>query len=161
MKQSANFLGATLVAFFFMANGAPEMKGGPDDHTPRLDIPIPVKHTAKGVKLPYYSEGKLQMDFSIESAYRVDADHLQMKLVKMQTYDDTGKLEMTIDMPSSVLDLTTRIVTSKEPVRIRRTDFEITGETMQFDTQTRSGKIVGKVKMLIFNTKDLEGTGAQ
>jgi hypothetical protein len=84
-----------------------------------------------------------------------------MKLVKMQTYDETGKMEMMIDLPSSSLDLTTRIVTSDEPVTIRRSDFEITGETMVFDTQTKSGKLAGKVKMLIFNLSDMTGKGAQ
>jgi len=162
MKPSANFFATGLVAFFFMVNGEPKLKGGPENHPPGLDIPIPPGHSALGVKLPYYNEqGKLQMDFSIDAAFRVDDVHLQMKLVKMQTYDDDGKLEMTIDMPSSVLDLNTRVVTSDKPVKIRRTDFEITGDTMQFNTATRSGKIIGKVRMLIFNSMDNGGTGAQ
>ena len=144
MKPCANYLGAALAAFVFLASGPLVTKGESGKNAANLNIPIPLGHAAKGVKLPYYdAEGKLQMDFSIDSAYRVDEIHLQMKLVKMQTYDEDGKLEMTIDMPSSVLDLSTRIVTSDKPVTIRRTDFEITGDTMQFDTQTHSGKIVG------------------
>ena len=154
--------GATMLVFLLLAS-APAMKSyGADDKTPAVPVPIPVGHGAKGVKLPYFDgNGKLQMDFSIESAYRIDADHLQMKLVKMQTYDETGKMEMMIELPSSSLDLTTRIVTSDEPVTIRRSDFEITGETMVFDTQTKSGKLVGKVRMLIFNLSDMTGKGAQ
>jgi len=133
-----------------------------ENHAPELSIPIPVGHHAEGVRFPYHDErGTLKMDFSIQSAYRVDDSHLQMKLVKLLTYDDSGKLEMTIDMPSSILDLRSRIVISDEPVMIRRADFEITGDTMQFDTQTHSGKIVGKVKMLIFNSIDIGGPGAK
>lgn len=134
-----------------------------DNESPWLNMPIPVNHGAKGVKLPYFdAKGKLQMDFSIDSAYRVDNDHLQMKMVKMQTYDEDGKPEMLISLTSSVLDLATQIVSSDEPVTIRRSDFELTGDTMQFNTQTKSGKIVGKVRMLIFNVNNnIPGKGAQ
>ena len=137
-------------------------KKGADDKAPELNLPIPIGHKAKGVKLPYFDQkGKLQMDFSIDSAYRIDENHLQMKLVKMQTYDENGKVEMMIDLPSSILDLTTRIVTSDEPVTIRRADFEITGDTMQFDTQTKSGKMVGNVRMMIYNLSEMTEKGAQ
>ena len=147
---------SVLMAFPQITNGTPH------DKSNSLEVPIPIQHGAKGIKLPYYDgSGKLQMDFSITSAFRVDADHLKMKGVLMQTYDETGKLEMMIDLPSSILDLETRIVKSDEPFILRRSDFEINGDTMQFDTATKSGKIIGKVKMLIYNLSDMTKKGVQ
>ena len=138
------------------------VNGAPDDKTTSLDVPIPIQHGAKGIKLPYFDgNGKLQMDFSIQSAFRIDAEHLEMKGVIMQTYDEAGKSEMLIDMPSSILDLGTRIVKSDEPFTLRRTDFEITGDSMQFNTTTKSGKIIGNVKMLIYNLNDMTGKGVK
>ena len=163
MKLSVRIIGARLLFLPLLAS-LPGMRGNASDETtPDLSVPIPIGHGAKGVKLPYFDEkGKLQMDFSIDSAYRIDSDHLQMTMVKMQTYDESGKLEMMIDMPSSILDLTTRIVSSDKPVTIRRSDFELTGDTMQFNTQTKSGKIVGNVRMLIFNSGEMaEKKGAE
>jgi len=58
---------------------------------------------------------------------------------------------MTIEMPNSMFDLNTRVFSSEDPVTIRRTDFEVTGAHMTFDTQTRLGKFVGPVRMLVFN----------
>ena len=128
-----------------------------------LNIPIPVGHDAQGVRIPYYDEkGKLQMFFSIIAATRVDEIHLQMKAVNIDTYNPDGSQEMSVEAKSSVLDLNTRIVTSNEPATIRRSDFEITGDTMQFNTKTREGNMSGNVRMLIYQSLDSsEGAGRE
>lgn len=120
------------------------------------NVPIPVGHKAEGVTLPYYDErGKLQMVFKIESATRIDDEHLQMAKALVETFDEDGKTQMKIDMPNSVLDLNTRIVTSETPVTISRSDFVVTGETMRFNTTTRDGVMNGNVRMLIYNRKEM------
>jgi lipopolysaccharide export system protein LptC len=50
-----------------------------------------------------------------------------------------------------VLDLNTRVLTSKTNVTIKRSDFEVTGDAMQFDTKTKNGRVEGRVRMLIYN----------
>jgi len=152
--------GALLLAFLTLL--LCKTNGAPNEKIEGLDVPIPIQHGAKGIKLPYFDgNGKLQMDFSIQSAFRTDTDHLEMKGVIMQTYDENGQSEMLINLPSSILDLATRIVKSDEPFTLRRTDFEITGDTMQFDTVTKSGKIIGNVRMLIYHLSDMTKKGAQ
>jgi hypothetical protein len=127
-----------------------------DENAPKFNVPIPPGHSAEGLTIPYYDDkGKLQMNFKIETASRTDNDHLQMVAVKIETYDEKGQPEMSIDMPKSVLDLNTRIVTSDVPVTIRRSDFEVTGDTMTFNTETRNGHMVGKVRMLIYNHDEM------
>jgi len=122
-----------------------------------LNVPIPINHNAEGVRIPYYDEkGKLQMFFSIVEAKRVDEIHLEMKAVNIDTYNPDGSQEMSVEAKSSILDLNTRIVTSNEPATIRRSDFEITGDTMQFNTKTREGNMSGNVRMLIYQSLDSE-----
>ena len=117
-----------------------------------MEVPIPIGYDAKVVRIPVLStEGKLQMLFDSEIAFRVDARQLRLTQLKIETYDDAGKSEMFIHMPLSIFNLETRILSSTDPVTIRRTDFEITGGNMTFDTQTREGKFTGPVRMLIFN----------
>ena len=126
--------------------------------TPTFNVPIPIDHDAHGIRLPYFdSNGKLQMFFTIDSARRTDNNHLQMNGAAIQTYDETGAPEMDIEMPRSVLDLNTRIVQSDAPVSIRRSDFEVVGERMVFNTQTRSGVMIGRVRMLIYNREQSLG----
>ena len=125
-----SFLKATAVAVCILLGGHAGLGKSGKKKSDGIDVPIEPGHAAEGVRLPYFnSDGKLQMALSIEHALRKDEDHIEM---------------------TAVLDLKTRVVTSAEPVTIRRADFEITGETMIFNTATRVGKMKGKVRMLIF-----------
>lgn len=131
-------------------------EGAKEADAPAINIPIPPGHTAEGVVFPVFEKGRLQMNFKMNEAKRLDNGHLQATALNIETFDEKGASEMTIDMPRSVLDLNTKIVTSDVPVTIRRADFEVTGETMTFNTETRQGRMIGKVRMLIFNRDEAE-----
>jgi len=122
-----------------------------------FEVPIPINHDAKGVRIPIYNDGALQMMFESEIAFRVDARQLRLTQLKIETYDEAGKPEMTIDMPKSMFDLKTRVFSSVDPVTVRRMDFEVTGGNMTFDTQTRVGKFTGPVRMLVYKPDTEEG----
>jgi lipopolysaccharide export system protein LptC len=91
------------------------------------------------------------MYVSIEQATRTDNDHLQMKNANMQTFDEKETPDATIFMTSSVLDLNTRIVTSEVPSIVSRSDFQIVGQKMVFDTQKHKGRMTGHVRMTVYN----------
>jgi hypothetical protein len=134
---------------------APERKGsgnGKREKQDVIDVPIPVGHDASGIKLPLYgADGKLQMSFAIQMAKRVDERRLQMGVLKLETFDETGRSAMSVEMESSVLDLETRIITSEKKTTVRRADFEITGDSVAFDTKAREGRFFGFTRMLIYN----------
>jgi hypothetical protein len=125
------------------------------DGKPKISVPIPPGHDARGLVIPYRdAEGKMQMRFTMEVGKRTDADHMDMTKLLIQTYDDEGKEEMKIDLPQSLLDLNTRVITTESGVVIKRSDFELTGDAMKFNTETKAGTIRGiakKVRMLIYN----------
>jgi hypothetical protein len=121
----------------------------------RISLPIEEGHDSKGLKIPYFNpEGRLLMNFNIGIATRIDPDHVRMADLSIETFDDEGDSEMTIDLPTSILNLSTRVISTKQHVTIRRADFEITGETMEFNTETKQGKLGGNVRMLIYNMND-------
>ena len=60
-------------------------------------------------------------------------------------------------MPDSVLNNKTHDLTSKVRVSVKRDDFEITGNSMTFNLETRQGTLGGGVKMLIYNLADETG----
>jgi hypothetical protein len=128
-------------------------KPTPENGEKSFEVPIPINHSAKGVRIPIYNpEGALQMIFESEVAFRVDEQQLKMTDLKIATYTE-GKPEMSIEMPNGFFNLKTRILSSTEPVTIRRPDLELTGSHMTFDTQTRMGKFTGPVRMLVYNIK--------
>ncbi len=160
MRPFASFFLALVLTFFHpcgaAAKSSKKKKGeAADPKAPKFDVPIPVGHAAEGVTLPYFDDqGKLQMNYKIDSATRVDLGHLKMTHTLIETYDDAEKVEMKIDMPTSTLDLNTKVVTSETPVTISRSDFQITGERMRFDTDSRAGVMFGKVRMVIYNQNE-------
>jgi len=51
--------------------------------------------------------------------------------------------------------LNTRILSSNERSAIKRSDFNIVGDSVEFDTNSRVGKLVGNVKMVITSQSKL------
>lgn len=130
-------------------------KGGKDakpKEARKLDIPVSKDHDAKGLKIPYFdSDGKKQMIFTIGVASRIDADHIGMTETLVETFDENGDHEMIIELPKSKLNVSTNVISTEKHVAIKRVDFEITGETMEFNMKTKQGTLGGGVRMLIYN----------
>jgi Lipopolysaccharide-assembly, LptC-related len=144
---------------------APKKSAKKDDDKPgkeptKLAFPVPIGHDSKGLKLPSFGpDGKLKMVFNIGVATRVDEENVNMQETQVQTFQEDGSPEMDIALPASSFNLTTRVISTKQRVVITRQDFELTGNTMEFNTETRAGKLGGGVKMTIFNL-DTETTDA-
>lgn len=118
---------------------------------------IPEKMPMKGIKIPYYGpDGKtLQMTFDAELATKVSDTNIEMKNLKIDVYGDDNK-KFLIELPTSVFNLETRILSGKDHIRITREDFEITGDALEFETKTRFGTVLGNVKMIILSTENIE-----
>jgi len=143
---------ATLLAICLAGTLVWGNSGLPAPSAPKFDVPIPIGHDARVVRIPYYDDrGKLQQIILIDKAYRADDGHIDMKNAYMQTYDDKGTPDTSIFMTRAILDLNTRVVTSDVPVVVRRSDFQITGQKMVFNTQTHKGEMSGHVHMIIYN----------
>jgi lipopolysaccharide export system protein LptC len=124
----------------------------------KLAFPVPIGPPSKGVKLPSFGpDGKLKMIFNIGVANRVDEDNVEMKDTQVQTFNEDGSPEMDIALPTSTFNLKTRVITTQQEVDITREDFNLTGHTMEFNTETREGRLGGGVKMIIFNLADETG----
>jgi len=122
------------------------------------NIPLPIGHEAKGLVLPDFDlEGHLRGRFEAVSARRIDEEHVGFHVLKIMTYTPENLPDLTIEMSESVLDLKTRILSSKERTKIMRADFNIVGDSVQFDTNTHTGKLVGNVKMVITDQSHLAG----
>jgi hypothetical protein len=114
------------------------------------NIPLPVGHDAKGLVLPDFdSNGHLRGKFAAKTARRLDEGHVGFEDLQITTYTAENQPDLHIDMHTGVLDLKTRILSSKERTTVKRTDFDIVGDSVQFDTDQRTGRLVGNVKMVL------------
>lgn len=126
------------------------------DDNADFDIPVPLGVPVKGIRIPQYNEdGKQIMMFDAEVAKKVDADHIEMENLKIEAVSEDDK-KFYIELPKAVFNLQTRVLNGTERISIKRDDFEITGDTGEFQTKTRFAKVIGDVKMIIFNTENLE-----
>jgi hypothetical protein len=120
------------------------------------NIPLPIGHEAKGLVLPDFDgEGRLRGRFEAGTAHRIDQEHIGFQHLKIITYTPESQPDLQIDMHTSVLDLRTRVLSSQERTTIQRADFNIAGDSVYFDTNTRTGRLIGNVKMVITDQSHL------
>lgn len=126
------------------------------------NIPLTVGHEARGLVLPNYDlKGHLIGRFESATAARIDEDHVRFTNLKMTTFDERERPSLKVDMTNAILNLGTRVIDSNERTKIKRTDFEIAGDRMSFNTTTKLGKLSGNVHMTIFNQKEIAGPAAK
>ena len=102
-------------------------------------------------------DGHMRGRFVAGVAKRLDDVHMQLRDLTMKTFTPENKPDLDIVTSDSVLDLKTRILNSTQRTTVKRTDFTIVGDTMQFDTVSRQGTLVGHVKMVIVDRAHLMG----
>lgn len=133
--------------------GKPRGKGGASSSAGEqslTNIPLPIGHEAKGLVLPDFDgDGHLRGKFEAGIAHRIDEEHVGFEQLKITTYTPEDQQDLRIDMSTSVLDLKTRILSSKARTTIQRADFNIAGDSVEFDTNSRTGRLTGNVKMVI------------
>jgi hypothetical protein len=114
------------------------------------NVPLPVGHDAKGLVLPDFDlQGHLRGKFVAGVARRIDQDHIAFDDLKITTFNEQNAVDLQINMRTSVLDLKTRILSSREQTTVRRADFNIVGDSAVFDTNTHIGHLIGNVRMVI------------
>src|SRR5437870_460788 len=120
------------------------------------NIPLVPGHEAKGLVLPDFdAQGRLRGRFEAGTARRIDEGHMGFQNLKITTYTPEKRVDLEVDMRTSVLDLNTKILSSKERSTIKRADFNIVGDSVQFDTNARTGRLIGNVKMVITSQSPL------
>ncbi|MFZ0917073.1 MAG: hypothetical protein WAN04_09290 [Candidatus Udaeobacter sp.] len=127
----------------------------PDEQS-LTNIPLPIGHEAKGLVLPDFdANGHLRGRIEAGTAHRMDEEHVGFQNLKIMTYTPDNQSDLRIDMNTSVLDLKTRVLSSQERTTIRRADFNIVGDSVQFDTNSKTARMIGNVKMVITDKSHL------
>jgi hypothetical protein len=136
--------------------GTSATAGGSPGEQSLTNIPLPIGHEAKGLVLPDFdTDGRLKGRFEAGTAHRIDQEHIGFQHLKITTFTPESQPDLRIDMQTSVLDLKTRILSSQERTTIQRSDFNIAGDSVQFDTNTKTGRLIGNVKMVITDKSHL------
>jgi len=119
------------------------------DESGDFDLPVPVGMPVNGIKVPQYAEdGRRLMLFEAAVAKKVNEQRVEMETLKLEVLDGEGR-KIFVELPQAVFNLETRILTGESSAKIYREDFEITGDSIEFNTKTRFGTLRGNVRMVI------------
>jgi hypothetical protein len=115
------------------------------------DVPIATGHDAKGLVLPDFDLlGRMRGKLEAGVTRRLDDENIEFQGVKFTTFvPDTQTPDMAIVMEKSVFNLKTQILSSQVRTTVKRSDFEIAGDTMKFEMISRVGTLAGNVKMVV------------
>ena len=124
----------------------------------RIPLPLTIGEKTLRFKIPSLGDaGQILSQLMSAEGTLIDEDHMELQGTKIDLNQADGKSDYHIDIPTSIFDLKTRIISSDHPVVIRTQDFELTGERMRFDTIEKSGELLGNVHMIIHNLKQSAG----
>lgn len=154
MKSAAK----TLAVAWILGTAAGTLLADDNGQGRRFDLPVPIGHDVKGLRLPVRNdEGKIEMQFDMESARRLDDQNVEMHTVTIQTYNQqTLKPDAKIELVASTMNLDTEVISTNEPVRITRDDFFLTADGGQFNSKTRQGTVFGNIHLVIYNRNEFQ-----
>ena len=152
-----NWFAKRMALFALCAALGGELWAGSPNGERKVVLPIPVGHDVKGLRVPIRNEeGQMQFRMDIAWARRLDEQNVEMHSSVIQTYDeDTHKPSAKVELQNSVMNMETNIITSHDPVIVSREDFRLTGDSMEFNTKTRQGKVIGNVRLILYNRDEL------
>lgn len=119
----------------------------------RIQLPVPIGHQVKGLRVPVRNDdGKMEMQFNMESAMRLNDQDVEMHTAVIQTYNQqTEKPDAKIELKTAVMNLDTDIIKTSDPVKVSREDFVLTADGGEFNSKLRQGRVIGEVHLIIFN----------
>jgi hypothetical protein len=123
------------------------------------NIPIAAGQDAKGLVLPDFDlQGHLRGKLEAGITRRLDDERVEFKGMKFTTFTPESETpDLEIIMSTSVFNLKTQVLNSSERTTVKRSDFEIAGDNMQFEMLTRKGTLAGNVKMVVRGKSPVAG----
>ena len=124
----------------------------------KIEVPVPIGHEVKGLRVPVRNEeGKMEMQFDMESAKRISDQDIEMHAATIQTYDQqTTKPDAKIELKIAMMNLDTNVIKTSDPVRVSREDFVLTADGGEFNSKLRQGRVVGNVHLIIYNREKFQ-----
>ena len=147
-KKSSKGQGKTSAA---TPTATPKKNQRPKPEEGIKDVPITEGHDARGLILPEYDlKGRLRGKLQAGVTRRLDEQNIEFEGVKFTTFvPETEAPNLDITVAKAVFNLKTQVLTSNVRSTVKRTDFEVSGDSMRFEMLTRQSTIEGNVKMIV------------
>ncbi len=135
------------------AAGSPEAAETAGSQLTTFGRQIPAQRPNRGIWIPSFSEGKLSSVVEADVVTRIDDQRLFAENMIIHLHNDTENGEVKVDMPSATYHMTSQMVRSNERSKVSRSDFDLEGDSLVFDTTTSQGRMSGNVRMTIHDAR--------
>jgi hypothetical protein len=106
------------------------------------------------VKIPQFKDGVLECLMRAGEMTRVSDDDINIKQMDIEFVGEDDA-EMKIELEEATYSLKDKLISSRNRAIVRRSDFTLIGDSLDFDTENRHGRMTGKVRMVIHNSANL------
>ena len=105
------------------------------------------------VRIPGFQAGRQSSLITADAVTRQKDHTLFAEKMAIHMFAVKPEENVRVDLRTATYNMTTQVLTSEERSRVSRKDFQIEGDSMVFDTTTSQGKMVGRVRMIIYDAK--------
>ncbi len=112
---------------------------------------LPLGVLNKDAMMPSFRDGKMSSFVHAGTMVRVDDNNLDMTKVDIVMYGVAAADDLKVQLISGIYNMASQVLESHERSRISRSDFQLEGDRMVFDTRTQQGKMIGNVHMVIYD----------
>ena len=116
-------------------------------------IPEGVKNLK--VRIPGFEAGRNTSLITAKAMTRVNPQEIFTEEMTIFLFHEQEKDNVRVDLRTGTYHMDTKLLTSNERSKVTRSDFQIEGDTMVFDTTTSQGKMAGRVHMIIHDSGSL------
>lgn len=119
---------------------------------------IPLGAESEGAVIPSFdATGRRTSLITADAIRRIDDERLYAEGLVVQMYNLDPKNNLRLDLHTAFYHMTGGILRSTERSRVTRSDFEVEGDSLVFDTTKSQGRMTGNIRMVIFDTRTLSG----
>lgn len=117
---------------------------------------LPLGQKNLDAKMPSFRDGKPSSFVHAGEMTRVDENHMDLVKVDIRMYGATQKDDLRVQLLTGAYDMNSQVLDSRERSRVSRSDFQLEGDSMVFDTRSQQGKMVGHVHMIIYDADSVK-----
>lgn len=162
LKEKFTFVVGVLIIvslFAIYSNGVANERDDEsfDDQGLKASKFMPLNKPNLRVKIPQFKNGKLDCLIKADEMIRIDKENVRIQNMNIDFFE-SGNKEMQVTFKKAKYNfIDNKINSNDETLVIRPNYFTLTGESLEFDVDKKQGRMVGKVKMVLSNSKGLSG----
>lgn len=114
---------------------------------------VPLGAESKGAVIPSFDEtGRRTSLITADVIRRIGDERLYAEKLVVEMFGPVPGKDVRLDLKTAFYHMAGGILRSTERSRVSRSDFQIEGDSLVFDTATNQGRMTGNIHMVIFDT---------